>query len=131
MTDQSYAGIFKFLEAIDNRLGSIDTKLENVIRLEERVSNHETVIARYGKCLDEGDYRIRKLELWQAEHNPDLIITALKSNRDTIDHIKSEVDSLKDTGNIHQGRRDITKEILKVLAAILTAIIIYQFTRGQ
>ena len=119
------------METIEKRLTGIEDKLENVIRLEERVSNHEQVISRYGRRLDEGDGRIRKLELWQAEHNPDLILTSLRSNQEYIESVKSKVDSLEDTGYIHQGRKDVTKEVLKWVAGILAAIIIYQATRGS
>lgn len=118
------------METIDRRLTGIEDKLENVIRLEERVSNHERVISRYGTRLDDGDQRMRKLELWQAEHNPDLIISTLKSNRDTIEIVKKEVDTLKDTGNVSKGQKDVAKELLKWVAGIMAAIIIYQATRG-
>lgn len=132
MTDYNHeTRLWKVLESIEKRLGGIEQKLENVVRLEERVNNHDEVIVRYGNRLDEGDHRMRKLELWQAEHNPDMIITTLKSNRDTIDVIKNEVDSLKETGHVNKGRKDISKEILKWVAGILAAIIIYQATRGS
>lgn len=118
------------MESIERRLGNIEIKLESVVRLEERVNNHEQVISRFGNRLDEGDYRIRKLELWQAEHNPDLIITTLKDNRDNIDTVKKELDNLKDKGNISKGHKDVGKEILKWVAGILAAYIIWKATRG-
>lgn len=123
--------LWKALEGINQRLSSIDEKLEHVVRLDERVNNHETVISRYGKRLDEGDYRMRKIELWQAEHNPDLIITTIKSNAEVIDNVKQEIHALKETGNIQKGQRDVGKEVLKWVAGILAAIIIYQATRGS
>lgn len=120
----------KILESIENRLGGIETKLENVIRLEERVSNHEHVISRYGRRLDEGDHRIRSIELWQAEHNPDLIITTLKSNQDTIETVKEELKDIKATGNVNKGHKDIGKEILRWVASILAAYVIWKATKG-
>lgn len=132
MTDPNHeTRLWKVLESIEKRLAGIETKLENVVRLEERVNNHEQVISRYGNRLDEGDHRMRKIELWQAEHNPDLIITTLKSNADTIDSVKQEVAGLKDKGNISKGQKDVAKELLKWVTGILAAIIIYQATRGS
>lgn len=128
--DEHTMTLHKILESIDKRLTGIETKLESVVRLEERVSNHEQVISRYGRRLDEGDTRVRKLELWQAEHNPDLIITTIKSNQENIDTVKKEVSTLKETGIHNRGQRDIVKETLKWVAGILAAIIIYQATRG-
>jgi len=129
--DEHTMTLHKVLESIDKRLTGIELKLESVIRLEEKVSNQEQVISRYGRRLDEGDGRMRKLELWQAEHNPDLIITTLKSNRDSIDSIKAEVLDLRSTGNVNRGQKDIGKEILKWIGAILAAWIIYKATRGM
>ena len=119
------------METIEKRLSGIEGKLEKVIRLEERVSNHEQVIARFGKRIDEGDYRIRKVEMWQAEHNPDMIITTLKANADTIDILRGKIRDLEDTGNVNRGHKDIGKGILMWLSGILAAILIYQSTRGM
>jgi len=118
------------LESIEKRLAGIEQKLENVVRLEERVNNHDEVIVRYGNRLDESDHRVRKLELWQAEHNPDIILTTLKSNQDNIDYVRGEINTLKEKGGISKGQKDVGKEVLKWIAGILAAIIIYQSTRG-
>jgi hypothetical protein len=119
------------LETIEKRLSSIELKLEKVIRLEERVTNHEQVIVRFGKRLDSGDERMMRLELWQAEHNPDMVLAALKGNADSIELVKTQVSELTSISDINTGRRDITKTILKWLSGILAAIIIYQATRGM
>ena len=119
------------LETIEKRLSAIEVKLEKIIRLEERVTNHEQVIARFGKRIDEGDYRINKVEMWQAEHNPDMIITTLKANADTIDILRGKIRDLEDTANINRGHKDIGKGMLMWATSILAAIIIYQATRGM
>jgi len=131
VTDSNHESrLWRVLETIERRLSGIEGKLEKVIRLEERVTNHEQVIVRFGKRLDNGDERMMRLELWQAEHNPDMILTALQGNADSIQLVKAQVSELTTASDIDSGRRDITKTILKWLAGILAAIIIYQATRG-
>lgn len=129
--DEHAMTLHKILESIDKRLTGIEKKLESVIRLEEKVSNHEQVISRYGRRLDEGDSRIRRLEIWQAEHNPDMILTTIKANQDSIDTVKQEVNTLKETGSHKQGQKDITKEVLKWVSGLLAAWIIWKTTRGM
>lgn len=132
MADSNHESrVWGILETIEKRLSGIEGKLEKVIRLEERVTNHEQSIVRFGKRLDRGDERMMRLELWQADHNPDMILTALKGNTDSIELLKIEVDALRSASNINIGRSDITKTILKWVAGILAAIIIYQAKMGM
>jgi len=121
---------WRVLETIEKRLSGIEGKLEKVIRLEERVDKHEQVMARFGKRLDSGDERIKKVEMWQAEHNPDMIISTLKANADTIDILRGKIGDLEDTSNVNRGHKDIGKGVLMWTSSILAAIIIYQATRG-
>ena len=119
------------METIEKRLSGIEGKLEKVIRLEERVTNHEQVIVRFGKRLDSGDERMMRLELWQAEHNPDMVLSALKGNSDSIELVKREISDIISRSDVNTGRMDISKTILKWLSGILAAILIYQSTRGM
>ena len=123
--------LWRVLETIEKRLSGIEGKLEKVTRLEERVSKHEQVISRFGKRLDAGDERMTRLELWQAEHNPDMILNALKGNSDSIELVKREVSDIISRSDVNTGRLDISKTILKWLSGILAAILIYQSTRGM
>ena len=123
--------LWRVLETIEKRLSGIEVKLEKVIRLEERVTNHDQVITRIGKRLDAGDERMMRLELWQAEHNPDMILNALKGNSDSIELVKREVSDIISRSDVNTGRLDISKTILKWLSGILAAILIYQSTRGM
>jgi len=123
--------LWRVLETIEKRLSGIEGKLEKVIRLEERITNHDQVINKFGKRLDAGDERIRKVEMWQAEHNPEMIITTLKANADTIDILRGKIGDLEDTVNINRGHKDIGKGVLMWISSILAAIIIYQATRGM
>jgi len=132
VTDSNHESrLWRVLETIERRLSGIEGKLEKVIRLEERVTNHEQVIVRFGKRLDSGDERMMRLELWQAEHNPDMIFSALKGNSDSIELVKREINDIISRSDVNTGRLDISKTILKWLSGILAAIVIYQSTRGM
>ena len=122
--------LWRVLETIEKRLSGIEGKLEKVIRLEERVNKHEQLMARFGKRLDSGDERIRKVEMWQAEQNPDMIISNLKATADTLDILRGKIGDLEDTSNVNRGHKDIGKGVLMWTSSILAAIIIYQATRG-
>ena len=119
------------METIEKRLSGIEGKLEKVIRLEERVNKHEQVMARFGKRLDSGDERIKKVEMWQAEHNPDMIISTLKANADSIELVKKELSEITSRADVNTGHKDVGKEVLKWVASILAALLIYQVTRGM
>ena len=119
------------METIEKRLSGIEGKLEKVTRLEERVTNHEQVIGRFGKRLDTGDERMMRLELWQAEHNPDMILTTLKGNTDSIELVKKELSEITSRVDVNTGHKDIGKEVLKWVASILAALLIYQVTRAM
>ena len=123
--------LWRALETIEKRLSGIEVKLEKVVRLEERVTNHDQVISRFGKRLDAGDERIKKVEMWQAEHNPDMLFTALKTNTDSIELVKKELSEITSRADVNTGHKDIGKEVLKWVASILAALLIYQVTRGM
>ena len=123
------ARLWGLLQSIEKRLTGIENKLENVIRLEERVSNHEQVISRFGKRIDEGDNRIRRVEIWQAEQNPNIILSSIRSNRDNIEVVRGEVNTLKENSYVSNGRKDVFKEILKWVAGVLAAVVIYLTTK--
>ena len=132
MTDNDRdSRLWRVLETIEKRLSGIEGKLEKVTRLEERVTNHEQVIGRFGKRLDTGDERMMRLELWQAEHNPDMILTTLKGNTDSIELVKKELSEITSRVDVNTGHKDIGKEVLKWVASILAALLIYQVTRAM
>ena len=122
--------MWKVLESIEVKLSAIEGKLESLIRLEERVNNHDEVIARYGGRLDVVDGRMMRIELFQAEHNPDFILTNIKTNHENIESVKQDVSNLKKTGHVNSGRKDITKEIFKWLSAVLAGIVVFVTTRN-
>ena len=109
--------LWQALTKIGDRLTGIDSKLSDIVRLEERMNGHDGAIARYGDKLDIHDNRLLELELYKAKQGD-------------ITGIKEKVDKLETAKDRYTGQRDIFKEVLKVVVGILTAILIYKFTRG-
>jgi len=127
----SEARLWKSLDDIMDRLTTIESQLSEVVRLEERVNNHDQALSRYGNRLDNHDIRIRESELWQANQGDKSSVERLISNVQTdISKLKSKVDELESNKDINKGQKDIGKEILKWIVGILGAVIIYRITRG-
>lgn len=59
--------LWKSLDEISIRLTNIESKLSEIVRLEEKVSGHHETIKRYGSLLDKLDDRVRLLENNQSE----------------------------------------------------------------
>jgi len=123
--------LWQALDKIADRLTGIETKLSDIVRLEERMNGHESAISRYGKRLDNHDSRLREVELNQANHGDNSTTELLLSNLKTeLHNIKDDVSKLQTSTERSSGRRDILKEVLKAVVVILTGILIYKFTRG-
>lgn len=122
--------LWKTLDSISERLGGIEDKLSEVVRLEERVNNHGESLRRYGNRLDNHDARIRESELWQANQSDRSSVERLITNvqQELVD-LKKDFDTVKSKQDINKGQKDIGKEVLKWLVGILGAILVYKVTR--
>jgi len=130
VTDLSDQRLWKLLDAMDVRLKEIEVLLTNVVRLEERMNNHENALKRYGNRLDEHTLRIHETEIWQAEHGSrSSSDRVLKSIKEQIADAIARIDSLEGIKDIGKGQRDIFKELLKWAVGILTAILIWKATK--
>lgn len=67
MNELSEARLWKVLDSISDRLGSIEKQLSEVVRLEEKVNNHTETLKRYGNKIDQHDERLRDVENWQSK----------------------------------------------------------------
>ena len=68
MDQVSETRLWKALDDITHRLSNIESKLSEIVRLEEKVSSHHETLKRYGDRIDKHDERIRKIETWQAQN---------------------------------------------------------------
>ena len=55
--------IWSVLDKMDKRLHGIETTLMNLVRLDERVNNHDKLIDRLSKLIEDHDSRLRNSEL--------------------------------------------------------------------
>lgn len=125
MTEISQARLWKSLDSISDRLGTIEIQLSEVVRLEERVNQHDSALSRYGNRLDSHDNRIRESELWQANQGDKSSVERLVTNvQQEVHDLRSKIDGLETTKDISKGQKDVGKEILKWVSVILTGIIL-------
>ena len=127
----SEARLWKTLDSISERLTGIESQLSEVVRLEERVNNHDQALARYGNRLDNHDQRLRESELWQANYGDRSSVERLVTNiQDEVSSLKKKIDDIESTRDVNKGQKDVGKEVLKWITGILGAILIYKITRG-
>lgn len=123
--------LWKTLDSISERLTGIERQLGEVVRLEERINNHEQALSRYGNRLDNHDRRLHDTELWQASYGDKNSVERLITNvQEEVSGLKKKVDDLESSKDVIKGQRDIGKEVFKWLAGILAAILIFKLTKG-
>lgn len=131
MEQFSIARLWKLLDSMQDKLTNIDSQLKEVVRLEERVNSHDQVLSRYGNRLDSHDLRLRDSELWQANHGDRATMEKIiNSIQEDVKAVSAKVDHIESQLDIGKGHKDITKEVLKWLTGILSAVIIVIITRG-
>ena len=131
VNELSETRLWKTLDSISERLTGIESKLSEVVRLEERVNNHEQALSRYSNRLDSHDRRLHDTELWQASYGDKNSVERLITNvQEEVASVRKKVDELESSKDVIKGQRDIGKEVLKWVAGILAAILIFKLTKG-
>jgi chromosome segregation ATPase len=132
VNELSEARLWKTLDGISNRLSGIESQLSEVVRLEERVNNHEKALSRYGNRLDEHSARIRESELWQANYGDRSSLERLLEHVQVdVSGLRSKVTEIESDISTNKGQKDVGKEILKWISAVLAAIVIYKINKGS
>jgi len=131
VTNVDETRLWKALDTILSRLTGVESELKDLIRLQERVDNHDDALRRYGKRLDTHDSRIREAELWQAHYGDKESVERLVANvQGEVKSLKGQVDDLQKTRDIGTGSKIITLPILKWVSAILLVLLAWQLKRG-
>lgn len=132
VNELSEARLWKTLDGISNRLSAIESQLSEVVRLEERVNNHEKALSRYGNRLDEHSSRIRESELWQANYGDRSSLERLLEHVQVdVSGLRSKVTEIESDISTNKGQKDVGKEVLKWISAVLAAIVIYKINKGS
>lgn len=139
MDNTSESRLWQTLDAICERLTGIETQMTDIVRLQERLTNHEEALSRYGRRLDDHSHRIRTTELWLADHgDPSACSHAAMNLRDDIKLLASKEDvsavvvrvkDLEGNGLRNTGQKDVAKEMLKWASVVLASIVVYFITR--
>lgn len=115
----SVARLWNTLDSIQTRLGAIEEKLSQVVRLEERIKTHDETIIRYGNRIDDSDKRIREIELWKASFKSEDLSKLIK-----------DVDTIKSYNGFDSGRNKVIYEGVKWGGSITAALLIFHLTKG-
>ena len=131
MGDFSEARLWKTLDTIGDRLAGIESQLSDVVRLEEKIINHDQALKRYGNRLDNHEVRIRDAELWQAHYGDKSSVERLITNaQEELSELRAIVNTIQKDDGVIAGQRDISKSVFKWAAGIATALFIYAVTKG-
>jgi len=131
MSETSERRLWKTLETISARLGGIEGQLSTVVRLEERMHSYEETNKRYGRRLEDHDSRLRDAELWQANHGDRSSNERLISNIQTdVDVLRKAVTKMINSNNRVDGQKDVGKQVLQWLVAILLVILTWALNKS-
>jgi predicted nucleic acid-binding Zn-ribbon protein len=123
--------LWQTLDGINEKLTGIESKLIEVVRLEEKVNQHDDTLRRFGGRLDKQESRMHESELWQAHQGDKSSVERLITNVQTeLQDLNKELDDVRKTQHVNTGQKDISKEVLKWIVGILGAILVFKFTRG-
>ncbi len=127
--DLNDARLWKTLDTVLERLMAIEYSLAEMIRLEEKVNNHHQTLNRYGDRLDTHEQRLRESEVWQAQQGDrshlDRKITKVSEK---VDELRDELQGLDTKASVNQGQKEVSAHVLKWVAGILGALLIWQLT---
>lgn len=124
--------LWKVLDDITSRLGAIEAKLTEIVRLEERVNSHEQSLQRCHYQIDEHDKRVHQIEIWQAGQGDRKQLEAKMTQHHTdLNNIREKIDLIESTQDKSAGQKDVTKVLLQWISGILAAILTYKLTKGS
>ena len=123
--------LWQTLDGMNEKLSGIESKLIEVVRLEEKVNQHDNTLTRFGGRLDKQENKMHESELWQAHQGDKSSVEKLIANVQTeLQGLNKDLDEVRKTQHINSGQKDVGKDILKWAVGILTAILVYKLTRG-
>lgn len=114
----------QYLTEILKRVGSVESRLTEIARLEEKTRVNERVMEKCVDTLEKQGDRLRDAEVHIAELND------LSKINEDLTLLTNRIDSLEYDRNIFRGKKDVIKEILKWTTGVLGAILVYMITKG-
>jgi len=147
-THISEARLWKSLDSISTRLSSIEVQLSEVVRLEEKLNSHTSILRRHGDTLNDYGRRIHDSEIWQASQADkaslsrdvvgvqsdiktlDIRLEALSRGQQDIKAIGQRLEKLEKNRFEVDGKTMVGVQVLKWVVGILASVIVFMLTKG-
>ena len=132
MNELSETRLWKTLDTISDRLTGIEKSLAEVVRLEERMNNHDQILNRHSSRIENHDRRIHEAELWQASYGDKSSVERMITNvQEEVSGLKDKINEIESSRSLSKGHQDIIKDIVKWIAGIAAAYFAFKITSGD
>jgi archaellum component FlaC len=119
MDEVAVARLYKGLDEISSRLTTIDSQLNDVVRLQEQIKAQQNTLDSHAHRLNGHSERLRITETWIAGQSN------FGDTNTKIAHVAGEIQTIKADLIESKGQKDVVKEIFKWFSGILAAILAY------
>lgn len=136
MTESEEKRLWSAIDGMVKKLDSMDTKLSEMVRLEERVRQHGGILSRFGKLHDDKEQRLREVELAVKEKDYQLLqldhkIEKLPEGNCDDCPIEPRIIVLETSKARGAGRMEVVREAFKWVAGLAAVVIAYRLTNGD
>jgi archaellum component FlaC len=119
MDEVAVARLYKGLDEISSRLTTIDSQLNDVVRLQEQIKAQQNTLDSHAHRLNGHSERLRITETWIAGQSN------FGDTNAKIANAVGEIQTIKADLIESKGQKDVVKEIFKWFSGILAAILAY------
>ena len=144
----SEARLWKSLDSISERLTGIEGQLSEVVRLEEKLNSHTSILRRHSDTLNDYGRRIHDAELWQASQvdrasisrdvssvqsdikTLDIRLEAISRGQQDLKAMGQRIEKLENSKFEVNGKTMVGVQVLKWVVGILASVIVFILTKG-
>ena len=121
--------VWRNFDLINDKLIVIESQIKDVVRIDEKINQHDATLLRSISRLDSHDEKINNIEISQASSKTAAIRKTLSSVEEQIDLIDGKVDKLESEVTIFKSAVDMAKNIIKWASGIVAAMMIFWLTK--
>lgn len=126
-SEEENTRLWETLTKIVEKLETIDERMLELIRIEERLKAIDDHVNKHSDRLNSHSKRLRQAELWQASIGDK---EDIDKYNEIVGNLTDRIVSLESNTKVGAAEKDIAKEVLKWAVAILSAVIIFNLTQG-